>query len=860
MQNIVFPFTLQRKCCGKVHYLNKMKSLRSIEIYERLCELQKYNEFSKHNIVSAIEEEIPKEENRNKLINIKRDIFNNRYSKILNHEIVIHNKELLATINKYRTSVLEMISLQEQLVTTFDFEYNNSRELIQRIYKESDELRSGLKHVSLSAYEKIDKYISIPASNHSTTYRKFDRTLAKIITRATLKPSPFTTFSKVRLMKLDKKKITEEKEAKDIVHLEINDTYVLRLFNNFLRLPEIITKCDFRLEKKIAISGETIQTIYEYDKKSNSKVYGTSSRYVKLPYKGNLKLIYDSLYNKDRVSFKEIVELIKNGQEESANREFICKCVDMGLLSIVDVIDAAQEDLLAGCIKKIKSLMPEGSLQYIHLIRVLEELQSVKDKYNETSIELEKILYFKEISALLKEAFECIEITIPLENLVYEDYINLSIGNKKFEAEILNNLEWLCKLSALFDINLRTQLYFADMYKKIFGEQIISYKHPQIMALLTNATKKYADLWTNEWDFEKGEDASPEIKLLDKKKNIFREYLLSSKDKDVISLDTNFLNDLLGDIPHYLIDRNVSMDFFIQELVDDNVVMNNIYPGYLTFISRFLDYFEDEEIARLKNQYINEVFNKDYKIAEIYEIYGFNANRHRPIADNRIVFDQDAIESKTLFKNNISAAETYLSYNKSTHLVNFINKEQEIFFPKHIGSLITVLMKGEHAFINNISTNVLTLPPIYKIFLKKDEGIVIMPRVVLGHVILSRKRWCIPYHLLPKRTDSASALDYFFNMRNWLRKNGIPYSVYVKFETETTPMEEDVDRTKKDYSANKPQYIDFDNPILVDLFDNMCQGCSYALIDEAVPDYVNDMNLDSAEEYVVELTRMSGRK
>ena len=849
MESILLPFVLQRKCSVSVDKLKEMKMLDSIKLNNKLSSLVAKNNVLKEQLIEEIEEDIPREENRNKLINLKRDIFNDRY-RFVNKSITLNNHEIEKKIHEYQESTKEMLKLKDDLKKKFNEEYNFTRVKMQEIYKENKELVSGLKHISLSAYEKIDKYINTPADNHTTSYRKFDRTLAKVMTRAALKPSPFSTFTKVGISILGN--VEKEDNTINIIKLEINDTFILRLFSNYLKLPEVMVNCNFALEDKLALDRECISIIYEYDKNSNSKVFETSSRYIRLPYKGGIKVLYDTLKDKESMTLKDIAAAFDEEVDNVKFLNFILKCEENGLIKCLNKLDASKEDVLIEAINKIKTMSPKDSKVCNRLLVLLESLNEYRNKYNLTDNEAERAKYFKLIESTIEKCYETINYKCKLENLVYEDYIDKNLSFTNIDSNIIEDLNKLCSISTIFDINFRTQLYFASMFKLLFQDKAIEYKNDRIMMLLTEATKKYSELWTEEWKVLDDSETNEDIVALDKKKKEFLDYLISNKDKDEIIINDEFIDSLRKGLPEYLLERESSMDFFIQKLNDGKVVINDIYPGYLTFISRFLDYFDDEELLDIKNQYIEKVFNNNYKVAEIYEIYGFNANRHKPISNNRLVFDSKE-ESADLFKNNINVKDVKLLYNEKTHRVDFLDGKGEVFYPKHIGSLITILMKGEHAFVNNLGTNVLTLPTLYKAFAtEKITDIITIPRIMYNNLLLSRKMWIVPIECIPEKKEDMELQEYFFMINEWIKKVKIPPSCYIKVEKK---VERNNDYST-DYSANKPQYIDFKNSVLVQLFDNMIKGCSVVKFEEAKPDYVEENLGDSAEEYVVEITNM----
>lgn len=157
---------------------------------------------------------------------------------------------------------------------------------------------------------------------------------------------------------------------------------------------------------------------------------------------------------------------------------------------------------------------------------------------------------------------------------------------------------------------------------------------------------------------------------------------------------------------------------------------------------------------------------------------------------------------------------------------------------------------------------------------KTPEKIIYRPRILYNDVIvLSRKTWIIPFSLLPAIGNNESETDYFIRVNKWRIENNIPEEVYVrihplplqqqpKTENKSEPKKDEPEETKnetvekkeeqKDSESKseavekkdaelktqiqentqkkttkmsrdfyKPQYIDFLNPLLVNLFGKL---------------------------------------
>jgi hypothetical protein len=136
------------------------------------------------------------------------------------------------------------------------------------------------------------------------------------------------------------------------------------------------------------------------------------------------------------------------------------------------------------------------------------------------------------------------------------------------------------------------------------------------------------------------------------------------------------------------------------------------------------------------------------------------------------------------------------------------------------------------------------------------------PRVVLGkNIILSRKRWHIPQVLFPGRRSGEAASRYYERLGGWRRTHGIPSEVFMRIQAmppprrnianDPSPADDQTASVKNQQLPRKienhqtqqvpaakpsplptpqkavsrdlykPQYIDFENPLLVELFGHI---------------------------------------
>ena len=109
-----------------------------------------------------------------------------------------------------------------------------------------------------------------------------------------------------------------------------------------------------------------------------------------------------------------------------------------------------------------------------------------------------------------------------------------------------------------------------------------------------------------------------------------------------------------------------------------------------------------------------------------------------------------------------------------------------------------------------------------------------------GWLVLARRRWTLPQPLFPSRDRRESEAGYFLRIQRWREELGLPEEVFVRIvdlKREPRVLPEtmgpgQVLQGKKppgklpglrDHLV-KTQYIDFRNPLLVDLFRRMTEN------------------------------------
>jgi hypothetical protein len=186
----------------------------------------------------------------------------------------------------------------------------------------------------------------------------------------------------------------------------------------------------------------------------------------------------------------------------------------------------------------------------------------------------------------------------------------------------------------------------------------------------------------------------------------------------------------------------------------------------------------------------------------------------------------------------------------------------------------------------------------------EEPAIVRRPRIRLEeHIVLARQQWRVPSSLFPERREQETDVAYFARVNRWRREHDIPAEVYVRLRPlpptdengeeppadEEEPVEEETrdapadgtpgaeavqengepgakeeapeaqedepaNQTRRSRDYRKPQYIDFQNPLLVNLFGKLTVNLDryVATVEERFPD-AEDLPEAGDETYTNEL-------
>ncbi len=286
-------------------------------------------------------------------------------------------------------------------------------------------------------------------------------------------------------------------------------------------------------------------------------------------------------------------------------------------------------------------------------------------------------------------------------------------------------------------------------------------------------------------------------------------------------------------------DNKTSKAAFVQFFIDKESgdapklmgVLNLRFPGWMKLMSRFLHIFEAEVLDEAE-QFNSSLQNSNLLLAEGCDASCFNANLHPPLLPYEIWMpnsNNNLPEDRQIPITDINIVEID-SKLKLVHKQT--GKELHVFdlgleMPTGRSALFQLLDK----FNSNRTTSMYSLTfNVYKKLYRErkaeiKEGIVIFPRIVVAEqIVISRKKWVFPRSKVPVKNQNESEWQYFLKLNCWLREYDIPNETFIHiFHREDKPENEEQSKlfnkiTRDDY---KPQYINFQSPHLVMMFEKL---------------------------------------
>lgn len=798
---------------------------------------------------------------RNKLLNGKRAIHNRKQLKPQEEQIIqTHlNKKEQEWLENYKQYLTSISSELEKGEILFKEALETTRKNFQSLIRENESFIQSLQLSSQSLFSQLNGYLNTNTSALKKTQIQAETALLKYLTRQYTKTSPFSRFTCLSLGESTKKNDTIQAKVR------LNNYLLPYLKGLLLQVPEIARNIPIRRNPTI----ESKKTSYSYLVNFNNvEVFQQINRSGGLDY---MLSCADGNVTIARLSQQLTAEF--EATEPSAIEAYLFQLMDIGFIEPNINVSGTDPEWSAKFLDFLRQIGTENpdskSLQH-----GLEHLQEATTHFGNTDTSTRQ--------RILDEALEVFKEAVYTFCTRYDLPFSEGEANKEVKKQFLDKVNQ----DTSFRIRYFNGFYFTK--ETIFYEDAaISEASPYTVRDLQPLTRKLDNLYqillalspSKEQNkaqqhffktYYPGKNTIPLMRFYEDYSREFlkphkqeKEHLMASflqeKSEKQEQQEQLFKNRFMELLKHKA-GPHEQLNFTEEELSNVFVVgqkqasrytkgthiqlyhsknneicgvVNSVFNGYGRGYGRFLHLFPETIADEIRNQ--NRDFFGDSIMAEIKDASCFNANIHPPLLPHEILIpggNTNLPEDQQLPVRDLVVQ----CDNHSIYLLHEPTGKKVLPFDLCLQTTKTrsELYQLLVSFSPSAPFAVFPLQNWLYEYIEANQKneVIVFPRIVFEEQLtLFRKCWKVPCAVLPEDLSTVSDFDYSHQLKAWRNKYDIPRNCFV-FITPTHKMA-GKNATFDDY---KPQFIDFESPLLIRLFRKAIRKADqFIRIEEMLP-------------------------
>lgn len=769
-------------------------------------------------IYSHIKKYNPTGELKLSLINTKRNLFNNKklsvkdnikiYEMCQESSIVAGLKNLIS--NKNRKS-----KLQNEVENEFTSNHIDILKLIIDLSNNEDFLK-GIALSSTSMYQSIVRYGEKTPNKLRTKDRKFITSLLKYLTRTVYKTSPYSYFCIQGIGEITNhsKPINN---LSNIAFSRINQSILLRLIDK--------TEEEYIINSNVWYKNDGVTFFKRFDGPLRHSTYRNKESLISIENTGIIKYLLDLNQSPKRGGYKQWILFLKGYDENLTSTQ------------LTEIMNQLIESNLL--VKRKESFLDQYDLDCI-LGEATEAFDLGRRLGTATPEERVSIL------DNLREHVGHLNINFQ-DSLVNEDVLlkeKIQLQEKELSM-VFKELNLLFNILPLYDGSLRKQFSF----KQFLQESKTSCS--DIPVLLS----EFNELWeaarrqksTNPFHLEEINELN-EL-YVDLQKSLST--ALHQRD-NVVQISGDYLEKLSTRIPSSMKNNPFSALFYFQLSKSDEIYLNKIYSGFGRCFSRYANYHGGLRDSLQSNlSYYQEQFI--FKLTEIKDSVGFNANLHPHLTENFINYTNSSLSIKDGQINmndlrfEIEDGILKLKYNDTAIYPLHLGQMSSLHLPTGYRSLFSLF----HFDSIDLDLSVFAMQK----HIKHDNPIQKMPEVKFGGITVSREKWLLKKDYIDSLLRAVSEGVSYINLIDFFIKEELPLEFFtypiegIKFKT-----------ISKINDYYKPQYINLKSQYFYRLFRKISSEYpKYIVIEKVAPSHIDikHMGSNSQTEYGIEFFRGS---
>lgn len=816
--SILFPWYLARENAVETKDFKLFRNTELSGIVQRYSEKAEQFE-QQQQTCTALLEKVYNTEKSSSLLGLKRKVHK---GKKINFEQMELQSDVLEELNQYSQLLASVTDLRNQYLSLYDVAEKEGREKLQEIIGGSQKLLNPLPLLNRNFNYKLSKFLQEPANQHKAKTKKIDFQLSRVLSRSTVKTSPFSSFTSVALRKWD-----DQPMERRIYSTRINFYIIQKIIDILIREPELRKYAEYRMAPYLK---EEQKHLFEVQIDLNrGKIFNNVDKKISLHSNVLLNTLTEMFEKQEYIPYDQLKkELMKQLDDEKCEK-FLTALINGNILfpntAVDEFVEYPEKDFLI----KLENYAPK-SKKAAETLTCYQELEELLTEY-EAATGLSRFEINGRITEKLTEIEAILETVFQKDLVFYEDYIDDTIvvhpELKNIVEQEKSGLSLMQKLSLLCNTALEVRLEFAYAFKEKYSKQPIPATSKEVYDLYMSIVNKFTN-WTDVLAPVKGLK-SPLAKKIESYKAEVRALFLDAKRETLeAQLDTEKIEALYQD---YQENIHVKTDpsTILFQLEQDKMILNKIYSGKLRLFLRFFHYYDDIYEEPDFVDYIDHVFPKTS--VEITEGFGFNANHHQSFLKKRLILGN----SREVDKQSDQAVflkDLFFKFDSQEELVHLYDQEGEkLESIDMIGSLVDYMLPYSIQILNFNNSPRFDIDYINIWNEDKTKFIAdYIPRLQIGDMTISRRKWILNINQL---RNKKPANEQAFELVERFLKEGLPTEFFIKKYIGAE--NEGIDYATIKRTALKPQYVNIRSPLYIKDFLKTIDQNDFIMLEEVYP-------------------------
>ena len=847
--------------CG----IHNLRFERSLQKADQILGLEAENTRKADEVIVLLERVIglarSKSEERVELIELKRDIFNDRSPRFPLSEN--SSSEITKGLKPSEsTTIFRWIEARRWRATLAG---NGEQALLEELSTKRARLFSASHRPGFSAAldlaspalrDDLTRYIRCPARFSPGKTTRIERSLIRYYARSAVKLSPFSSFMRSRILRIDQDEGCSEQFTRRPYlrrRVRINRSICGELAHRIAQHPELCQFVPVFASGTAVHNGKRVLVLrHRYNISRATRLRVPVESLVDLEYTDALALVMDRLPPAQMIPFGLLTSALAPilGGHDLAS-QFLHKLIEIGM--IAHKIPLPQDDSCTlNALRRYLEGLSLSDPRLISLAHELEQLQTLEIEF-ERAIPSRRTELIAMIHNTVQDAHQTIEdVPAPrwtgrvLSEEIIEEPVGRMTLSQRWQPAIHDVRSFLQTYVPLLDLFSSVRTSIREVLMREFGGGPVPFlrfaaRYRQVIPKIDDTRSTPSSLRNPLGlkilaELEKIRDEIGSVITLPSDSFQF--------DLEAAAQENDWKQRLLAlGLPGPVGDA-VALTCFIQPYISSahtpGIVLNQMDAGPCRALLRNLAASGNQQLKSQVIADLSKTFRQVWKTAEpctIYAGFDYNLNACPVITDHIIDYAGDAVhEDRSIPLGSLTIGIT-------TKGGICLSTEGLHIVPVHFGAMSSALQPLIPALLLALGRSESILvrpfdPRNWGPMLTTAPDVVRYPRLVFGLCVVRRRGWLIRKEALPKRMSGEKSFAYFTRIRKWQRKLGLSDQVFVRVRALGERDDQDGTEARSSGLPHKPQYVDFRNYFLVESLDDLFNDVrTAAYFEEALPSH-----------------------